>query len=152
MMTLAFLVLAMSPPAESTGRSVGRGPAEAACVSVDVWPTPRTTRASSHIWAARRLVSLEFQASLRAAETPARVELHVLTPGGHLYQKLSTSPREPPPWRPRRRRTPPAVTARLPVAGTQITQRGLYGRWSVVPYLEGSLEPCGPNASFALGP
>ena len=44
------------------------------------------------------------------------------------------------------------MTARLPVAGTQITQRGLYGRWSVVPYLDGAEGPCGPAGSFTLGP
>lgn len=151
-MTLAVLVLAAAPPAQPAGRAIGPSPAETACVSVDVRPKPRTARGSSRTWAARRLVSLDFQASLRAAETPARVELHVLAPGGHLYQKLSTTPREPSPPRPLSRKAPPVVTARLPVAGTQITQRGLYGQWSVVPYLEGRLEPCGPNASFTLGP
>lgn len=151
-MTLAFLVLAAAPPAQPAVRAIGPSLAETACVSVDVRPTRRVTRASSRTWAARRLVSLDFTASLRAAETPARVEFHVLTPGGHLYQKLPTSPQESSPPRSHNRKTPPVVTARLPVAGTQITQRGLYGRWSVVPYFEGSLEPCGPNASFALGP
>jgi hypothetical protein len=42
------------------------------------------------------------------------------------------------------------AAARLPVAGTHITQRGLYGLWSVVPYIEG--EPCGPAATFTFVP
>jgi hypothetical protein len=101
-------------------------------------------------------VDLELRAALRSAKGSPRVELRVQSPGGHLYETLTAS-----------RATVAAgsgpdsgvriapgasFTARLPVAGTHITQRGLYGQWSVVPYLDGALEPCGPPASFTLVP
>jgi hypothetical protein len=122
------------------------------CQSVGVWPSDRLERPANRPWSARRLPGLDIEMSLRAGVRARRVELHVLTPGGHLYQKLVavTRPAEPP----SRGRPGPlrVATAHLPVAGTQITQRGLYGRWSLVPYLEGDLEPCGQRVSFTLAP
>jgi hypothetical protein len=101
-------------------------------------------------------VDLELRAGLRSARGSTRVELRVLSPGGHLYQTLTaaraTAPAGSTPGSGVRIAPGALFTARLPVAGTHITQRGLYGRWSVVPYLEGDLEPCGPPASFTLVP
>jgi hypothetical protein len=134
MTTLALLVLAVAAAPQRAEPTVDRGATAGGCASVSVRPQPaRPLRAASRGWTARRLVGLELRASPRGASRSRRIELHVLTPGGHLYQKLP-------------------APARLPVAGTQITQRGLYGRWSVVPYVEGGLEPCGPGASFTLDP
>jgi hypothetical protein len=108
----------------------------------------------SRSWSARQVVDLEIRTSLRSARNARPVELRVLTPGGQLYQTLSASTPTPPTYVTNGRAAPRpvAAAARLPVAGTQITQRGLYGLWSVVPYLEGGLEPCGPAASFTLAP
>jgi hypothetical protein len=42
------------------------------------------------------------------------------------------------------------LTSRLPVAGTSITLGSLYGRWTVVPYLDGQSGPCGPARPFVI--
>jgi hypothetical protein len=43
-----------------------------------------------------------------------------------------------------------AVSARLPVAGTSITQSSLYGRWTVESYLDDGKEPCGSATRFTI--
>jgi hypothetical protein len=42
------------------------------------------------------------------------------------------------------------VSAKLPVAGTMIMTNSLYGRWTVEPYLDGGVRPCGQAQSFLL--
>jgi len=42
------------------------------------------------------------------------------------------------------------VTTLLPVAGTSITLGGLYGTWSVQPYLDQQSTPCGPAGRFTI--
>lgn len=154
MLTLAVLVMAAAPAAPPTERSVvpGMGTLPGrSCVAVDVRPSPRASRRSHRAWAARHVVDLEFHTSLKARRGSKPVQLRVLAPGGHLYQTLTAS--QPDPSRSLSRTpTPPVAMARLSVAGSQITQRGLYGLWIVVPYLEGELRPCGPPASFTLEP
>ena len=158
MMTLLTLVVVVAPLAGPVERPViGATVPGRSCSSVDVQPIPRASHRASRAWTARRVVDLEIRTSLRKARGSRPVELRVLTPGGQLYQTLTAAAAMPAPAdseSPSRGRTGPGrvATVRLPVAGTHITQRGLYGRWSVVPYLEGDLEPCGPPALFTLVP
>jgi hypothetical protein len=42
------------------------------------------------------------------------------------------------------------ATARLPVAGTSISVGSLFGRWTVVPYLDDGTAPCGPALTFEI--
>lgn len=42
------------------------------------------------------------------------------------------------------------VTAALPVAGTSITLSSLFGRWTVMAYLDGQKDPCGPATRFTI--
>jgi len=42
------------------------------------------------------------------------------------------------------------VHARLPVAGTSIMTSSLYGKWKVVPHLDGSLRPCAVATPFSI--
>ena len=42
------------------------------------------------------------------------------------------------------------VTARLPVAGTSITLGSLFGRWTVVPFLDNGTAPCGRPRGFKI--
>lgn len=42
------------------------------------------------------------------------------------------------------------VQARLPVAGTSIMTSSLYGKWKVVPHLDGSLKACGRATVFSI--
>jgi hypothetical protein len=51
-------------------------------------------------------------------------------------------------WRGRKRYE--QVTARLPVAGTSITLGSLFGRWTVVPYLDDEAAPCGRSRKFVI--
>jgi hypothetical protein len=51
-------------------------------------------------------------------------------------------------WKNRRRYD--QVTARLPVAGTSITLGSLFGRWTVVPYLDEETAPCGRPQRFVI--
>jgi hypothetical protein len=151
MITLTLLVLAASALSGPAERAIVQRPTPRhTCVSVDVRPTPEPYRSSNRTWAARRVGDLEIQTSFRGSSSSRPVEFRVLTPGGHLYRTLSASTLRAP----RSRRAPrnTVATARLSVAGTQITQRGIYGRWLVVPYLEGDPEPCGLSASFTLVP
>ncbi len=42
------------------------------------------------------------------------------------------------------------VTTLLPVAGSSITLGGLYGTWTVQPYLDQQSTPCGPAGRFTI--
>ena len=42
------------------------------------------------------------------------------------------------------------VMARLPVAGTSITLGSLFGRWTVVPFLDDGTAPCGQSRYFKI--
>jgi hypothetical protein len=42
------------------------------------------------------------------------------------------------------------ATARLPVAGTSISLGSLFGKWTVVPYLDDGTAPCGPRLVFEV--
>lgn len=42
------------------------------------------------------------------------------------------------------------VSTRLPVAGTSITLGSLYGRWTVVPFLNDDTRPCGMPRRFKI--
>lgn len=155
-MLTSLLLVVVAASAAPTDAGVGRGShPQRGCGRVDVRPLPAAPPGSARgTWTASRVVDLEIRAGVRSAKGSTRVELHVLSPGGHLYQTLTATRASA------AGRSLPGVVvapgsvvaARLPVAGTHITQRGLYGRWSVVPYLEGDLEPCGPPASFTLVP
>lgn len=154
MAVLSLVVVVAAPLAGPPEPAVIRGPAPRyACSSLDVRPAPpQASRSTSRTWSARRVVDLEIRASLRPARRPGRVELRVLTPGGHLYQTLTATASRPASPSRGRSLTGVVAAARLPVAGTHITQRGLYGVWSVVPYIEGGREPCGPAATFTFVP
>jgi len=47
-------------------------------------------------------------------------------------------------------RTQYGVTTLLPVAGSSITLGGLYGAWTVQPYLDQQSTPCGPAGRFTI--
>lgn len=94
---------------------------------------------------ATRILDLEFEAELSPKPNRTRaLQLRLYTPDGFLYQVLQTKPA--------RQGEQRRFGARLPVAGTSIMASGLYGRWTVVPYLEGRQEPCGRGLSFVIRP
>jgi hypothetical protein len=107
------------------------------------------------------------------------LRLKLFTPRGYLYQEI-TLPfyRTPQSWKERKRnpyeatRVVPGfprpldvqktrnvrrgrrgyaqVTTRWPVAGTSITLGSLFGRWTVVPYLNNGTAPCGKSRTFVI--
>jgi len=117
-------------------------------------------------FATSQVLDLEFTTELQEATYGSHV-LHfkVTTPGGFLYQDLAM----PFNWRrpgkgPRERLSDAVmraaarpgsaggreVRARLPVAGTSITLKTLYGRWSVQAFLDDESRPCSPAVGFTL--
>jgi hypothetical protein len=138
------------------------------CVAVELWPvlahptqvvsTPRSR------FSAASTLDLQFRATLRRDVAPgSRLEFHVVTPQGHLYQRLPavatlpTPPAKPEPWAPMAEARPPGppapqATATLLVAGTAIVNHSLYGQWLVEPHIEGDPRPCAPASRFWITP
>jgi len=84
-------------------------------------------------FSALKTLDLAFQMSLRNPDGDAHlVTFRVFTPKGHLYQEIQVV------HRPTSGKRGAAVSGSLPVAGTAIAVNSLYGRWSVVPHLDGS--------------
>jgi hypothetical protein len=102
------------------------------------------------------------------------LDLRLYLPGGHLYQSIAAPiapPDTPDEDAAAGRRVPgyphqvPATVAQsvvdngvqvwavdvtVPVAGTQISQSGLYGTWTVQAFLDGAKQPCAQAAKFTL--
>jgi hypothetical protein len=150
MLILAFLVLALGrapaareqTPAAYTGSGGG-------CLGVSVTSTTQATNRSR--FSASQTPDVQITTTFPNTLTGSRrLQLRVLTPQGHLYQRFSipfdaTLPRH-------ERGAVRSVSARLPVAGTAITTNGLYGRWTVVPYLDDGAAPCAAARHFVLEP
>jgi hypothetical protein len=144
MLTLVPLVLALaSEPAERNGRKQ--------CEAVRVTSPEQDPKQG--VFSASEAQDLRITTTFsRRLEGRHRLQLQVLTPQGHLYQKLSvpfdatvaSEHRGPAPKR--------TIGVRLPVAGTAITTNGLYGLWSVVPYLDNETVPCAREQRFVLEP
>src|SRR5262245_29704844 len=150
MLILASLVLALAPAAAARERmpveSVG---SSQECRTIKVTsPTHETGRS---FFSASQTPDLQITTTFPNALTGSRrLQLRVLTPQGYLYQRFSipfdaTLPRH-------ERGVVRSVSARLPVAGTAITTNGLYGRWTVVPYLDDEPDPCTVERRFVINP
>jgi hypothetical protein len=161
MLTLA-LVLAAAPltAEEPSGRFLPPTRRSECLVQVGSPEAPRR----HHTFRATKILDLEFSTTLRKrVEGEHVLQLRVYTPRGFLYQTLAVPferardrKPEPGPARAVKARyfepEPTDLTARLPVAGTSIMASALYGKWTVVPHLDGSPEPCGPGRSFVIRP
>ncbi len=157
LMPITLLVFAQSaavppsrPPSERPGEHrVGQ------CAAVLV-RSPEAPRARSR-FSARKILDVEFGAILRKRITgPHVLNLRVYTPKGHLYQELSVPFDAGQPTgmggAAARGKKQSWLAARLPVGGTSITTASLYGKWKVVPHLDGSLKPCGAATTFSIVP
>lgn len=142
MLTLLSALLVIAP----VGSPEPQHPAQPAlsCEVSDV-RSPQTPR-RRHSFRATRIVELELEVLVHGRlKHERRLQLHVYTPRGFLYQVLEL----PLDGAASRRRV---FEARLPVAGTSIMASGLYGRFKVVPYLDDRREPCGRGRSFVIKP
>jgi hypothetical protein len=162
MLTLISLVLALASESAARDRRTPSGSDQGA--SSQVRPSRGERCEGVHVTSPqqerrRRAFSASEARDLRITTTfprelegRHRLQLRVLTPQGHLYQKFSvpfdaTVARED--RGPSSKRT---IGVKLPVAGTAITTNGLYGRWSVVPYLDDQTVPCAREQRFVLQP
>lgn len=108
-----------------------------------------------HRFAARDVLDLRFDVVLRGRDQSGLVEVALFTPSGHLYETLKTERDSDPgastraSYQARRGRV---VTATLPVAGTFITRRSLYGEWRAEIHLDGDEAACARPTTFVLEP
>jgi len=139
MLSALLAAAALGAPAADAAR--GR---RGACAVVEIGSDQAPRRHQS--FRATRILDLRFDTHLSGGVGHERsLQLRLYTPQGFLYQVLETTLD---PGRGGKRR----FEARLPVAGTSIMASGLYGRWKVVPYLDGRREACGLGRSFVIKP
>lgn len=94
-----------------------------------------------------------------SAQAPDGSPSRATEPGGRVAGTGSVPVPDPAtPGRPAAAGAPPSAApeatrgpqARLPVAGTSITQSSLFGAWSVQPFLDDQTVPCGPTTTFTI--
>jgi hypothetical protein len=152
------LLLALTVPAGPAFFDDGpRRPDRITC-SVDVHALDETGRKRS----ARRVSAavapvVVFRGKLgeRDRDAPAPTLLFdVFGPSGLRYEVLLARPRVVVAESDGRRvrRVSKAREASLAVAGSSIAWTSMYGRWRVVPRIEGESRPCGGAEYFTIGP
>ncbi len=118
-------------------------------VALEVTSLPKL-RSRALRFSAAKTDDLVFQAKVRPQVRGSHtLELRLFTPRGHLYQTLSLS-FDVRLTRGRRLPRPLVLSARLPVSGSFIMTSALYGRWRVVPFLDGAPQPCGREVGFTI--
>jgi hypothetical protein len=155
-------------------------PSARPCTAIDVVDPAQESGRKTRVFSAAQTVDLQLRVRLRPRFSGDHVlRLKLFTPGGSLYQEL-TIPFSPDSASLRRERNgrdeatrfapgfPRALdlektkhvpkgkrgfdqaTARLAVAGTSITLGSLFGRWTVVPFLDEETARCGPSRQFEI--
>jgi hypothetical protein len=158
------------PPAAAVPPAAGsRGPS---CVALEVASLQDTSRQGRvPEFSASTIIDVRFTVLLRGVVDHGLLKLKVFTPQGYLYQTLSVPFAAGPGAVPQARhvdgssrsvleqRAAPAaagadyrVEARLPVAGTLIVSEGLFGRWTVEPWLDGASAACRAGRPFVINP
>ncbi len=172
--TLVVLGL-VGADASNTG-SAGRKPRQGSCAAVEVAsPQDPSLPARTPSFSAAQIIDLRITAVLRRPDTNGIVRFKVFTPRGYLYQAIvvpfvtgtSTAPQarhiDGSTRAVLEQQAQPAsggageaaeyrIEAQLPVAGTLITTEGLYGRWTVEPWLDGAPAPCLAPKPFLINP
>ena len=136
--TILALVTAMAAPAHAEQISTGR-----VCGGIAVSSPDRP--GVRERFSATKTLDLQFRMRLTNVDGDAHlVTFRIMTPKGHLYQEIQAD-------QPASAGKKVASTSgRLPVAGTAIATSSLYGRWRVVPYLDGSPRPCAAASVFTI--
>jgi hypothetical protein len=130
-----------------------------------------TGRSGTPLFRATQILDVQIHVALpRRLTGEHQVDIDVLNPNGHTYQRLTVpfvgadrKPKKrklegyPHPVgeqeqkeRGRHGRAAYAVSATLPVAGTSIVTSSLYGDWNAEVFLDGAVEPCGVRAPFRI--
>lgn len=105
-------------------------------------------------FSAHEVLDLNLSVWLPAKNEASVVEIRLYTPTGRLYEVLQAradaSTADGARYRGRRARV---VSARLPVAGSHITSRSLYGKWRAEVFLDGNEKSCTRRPKkFSLDP
>lgn len=176
MLLVGMLVaLAQAAPGDPLSGPADRLP-RGACIAVEI-ASPQDPTASPRLptFSATKIIDLRFTAVVRVAPGRGVLRFKVYTPRGFLYQTLAAPfvVRQPNahgvalrsqtvdgfPQPVAEQEALPAgnrdtsrylVSASLPVAGTLITTSGLYGRWTVEPWLGRSAQACGAPRAFVI--
>jgi len=150
-LTASLTVAADVPQAAPAGGATSGEGSGFLCGAVRVFG-PRPSRSQRLVFSSRTTPELQLRPRLLLELRGRHVlRLRVLTPQGVPYQEIQVpldapaldTGAEP-------RSAARGAGARLPVAGTPITQRSLFGAWSVQPFLDDQPTPCGPATSFTI--
>ena len=172
MLVLSILVaLGLAGPAAAAS-APDAAPRGGSCVALEI-ASPQDANRQGRIpeFSASAILDLRFTAVLRRPDDHGVVKLKLFTPSGYLYQTLSVpfvtdaggspqalhvdgSSRASVEQKAERLAsgTDYRVEGRVPVAGTLITNEGLFGRWTVEPWLEGAAAPCLAARPFVIKP
>jgi hypothetical protein len=160
-----------------TSAALAQTPARS-CVRVEVTSSAAGVPASRSAlvpnaprFSATKILDLTFAVLFAGRSTSGHlVELRIFTPDGHLYRSMAMPVAgrgqaararavegyaRPVAERPltqvtRGRGLFSAAATTFPVAGTDIVSSGLYGRWRVEAYVDGSEQRCAPASWFTL--
>jgi hypothetical protein len=148
------------------------GPRGPSCTALEV-ASPQGASRQGRVpeFSASAIIDVRFTVLLRGPVDHGVLKLKVFTPQGHLYQTLAVPFVAGPGGAPQARhvdgssrsvleqRAVPAaggadyrVEARLPVAGTLIVSEGLFGRWTVEPWLDEASASCLAARPFVINP
>ena len=117
--------------------------------------TRRRRRRFRRRFSAQEVLDLRFSVLLPANNQSGLVEIEIYTPKGNLYETLQAQvdPDDPSGGTARyRRRRARVVSARLPIAGSHITSRSLFGRWRAEVHLDGNDRRCRRPKRFIIRP
>ena len=153
-MSILLLALALAGPASESDSS--RSDERVTC-SVDVHSLDETgARRSARRVSAAVAPSVVFRGKLGEHDSEAAPMLlfDVFNPRGQRYQVLVAEQRVAIVERDGRRfkRVNKLREASLAVAGSSIAWTSMYGRWRVVPRIEGEAKPCGRAEYFTIRP
>jgi len=101
------------------------------------------------VFSARDAYDLRFDVWLRASQTSRPAEVKIFMPNGSLYRVLpvgaedSSSVGGP-------SNGLSVLSARFPVAGTQITSRSVYGTWRAEAFFVGEEKACSRRLEFEI--
>jgi hypothetical protein len=167
--TLVALGLAGHAAAAPAPDAAPRG---GSCLALEI-ASPQDSSRQGRIpeFSATAILDLRFTAVLRRPDDHGIVKLKLFTPNGYLYQTLSVPFVTDAGGAPQARHVDGSsrasveqkaerassgadyrVEGRLPVAGTLIVNEGLFGRWTVEPWLDGAAAPCLATRAFVIKP
>jgi hypothetical protein len=168
----ALVAFGLAGPPTVAAASAAAAPRGPSCVAVEV-ASPQDLSRPGRVpeFSASAIIDLRLTAALQRPGERGVVKLKLFTPQGHLYQTLAvpfvTGGGGAPQARHvdgssrsvlEQRAVPAAagadyrVEARLPVAGTLIVSEGLFGRWTVEPWLNEDTRPCLAARPFVINP